>query len=92
MKEIDLSRMPEAQRREASSEAKVLRSLGHPNIVYYVDTFMEETKLYIVMEFADGGDLSATIKEQKEKGRNFTELEGLKTFSQCMLALQHCHS
>jgi NIMA (never in mitosis gene a)-related kinase len=92
IKEIDLSRMPAAAQKEAQSEAGVLRSLSHPYIVGYFDTFVESTKLYIVMEFADGGDLAASIKEHKEQGRHFSENEALQIFTQCCLALQHVHS
>merc|ERR1719487_693655 len=79
--------MPEAAKREAQSEAKVLRSLKHPNIVGYYDTFVEATKLYIVMEFADGGDLAAAIKERKSESRHFPEADALRIFTQCCLAL-----
>jgi NIMA (never in mitosis gene a)-related kinase len=69
-----------------------LRSLEHPNIVAYFSTFVETTKLYIVMEFADGGDLSAAIKERQPESKHFPEVEALRMFTQCCLALQHCHS
>ncbi|CAE8737174.1 unnamed protein product, partial [Polarella glacialis] len=91
VKEIDLSRMPAAAQREAQNEVGVLKSLQHPNIVAYFDAFVEATKLYIVMEYADGGDLSASVKKRKADAKHFSEIEALTTFAQCCLALQHVH-
>lgn len=47
------------------NEAKTLQSLDHPNIVKYIDHFREGNKLYIVMEYADGGDLRNKLKNHK---------------------------
>merc|ERR1719253_616116 len=44
------------------------------------------------MEFADGGDLAAAIKERKEQVRHFSENEALLMFTQCCLALKLVHS
>lgn len=92
IKEIDLTRMPVAEQAEAQSEANVLRQLSHINIIAYIDTFIEDVKLHIVMEFADGGDLSKVIKQYKEESRRFNQDEVLSIFMQCCFALQHTHS
>jgi len=97
IKEIDLSPMAPATRSDAHSEVDVLRSLRHVNIVGYVDTFWDTNRLCIVMEYADGGDLAATIGQRREavaqgQATNFPEAEVLSTFVQCCLGLQHTHS
>lgn len=38
------------------NEAKVLQSLDHPNIIKYYETFVHNSKLCIVMEYADNGN------------------------------------
>ena len=48
-------------------------------------------KLNIVMEYADGGDLSNKIKEQKKAGRPFEETTVLDWFTQMCLAIKHVH-
>lgn len=48
-------------------------------------------KLNIVMEYADGGDLSKRIKEQKATGRFFDEASVLDWFTQMCLAIKHVH-
>lgn len=91
VKEIDLSKMPASAQREAKNEVGVLKSLQHPNIVAYFDAFTEGTKLCIVMEYADGGDLAGQVKKRKAESNHFPEAELLLTFAQCCLALQSVH-
>lgn len=68
IKEIDLIRMPTSAQDEAHAEAAVLRSLSHINIIAHYATFIESTKLHIVMEFADAGDLANAIKKATSRG------------------------
>ena len=53
------------------SEVNILRELNHPNIVKYYDRVIdkEKAKLYIVMEFCQGGDLAALIRRRKKQLR-----------------------
>ena len=57
----------------------------------YVESFVEASKLYIVMEYADGGDLSASIQRRKTAGQRWTEEELMRIFVQICLALKHVH-
>ena len=55
MKEISLEGMPLSERKASESEVKILKKLKkHPNIVAFMDSFMENKKLHIVMEWAKG--------------------------------------
>ncbi|CAK0835902.1 unnamed protein product, partial [Prorocentrum cordatum] len=92
VKEVELSKMGPAAKKEAEKEVQVLQCCDHPNIVRYVDTFLHgAAKLCILMEYADGGDLSGAVKAQQQKGAPFPEAEVLRTFAQCCRALRHCH-
>lgn len=51
-------------------QVNILRELRHPFVVRYYDRIVEKSKqkLYIVMEFCEGGDLGALIKKCKRDG------------------------
>ena len=49
----------------ARQECQLLKSLEHPNIVQYKDSFEEENSLYIAMAFCEDGDLYTKLKERK---------------------------
>jgi NIMA (never in mitosis gene a)-related kinase len=59
MKQIDISKMSENERKETVKEAKILEVLSHPNIVKFIEVFKTKNgKLCIVMDFADGKNIS----------------------------------
>lgn len=57
MKIINISQMKKNEREEAQREAEVLSKFDHPNIIKYYDAFIENNQLFIVMEYANAGDL-----------------------------------
>lgn len=67
---------------DAKKEAAFLASLRHPNIVGYVESFMEKATLFIVMEFADGGDLHGRIQALKNGRMQMREDEAMDYFVQ----------
>ncbi|CAL6059320.1 Kinase [Hexamita inflata] len=83
--------MKQTERAEALREAEVLKQFDHPNIVKYVDTFMDKRNLYIVMEYADGGDIHQLIEDQKKSGVPMPEDQIMFYFVQILLALKHVH-
>ena len=55
MKQIDISKMSDTEKKETVKEAKILEVLSHPNIVKFIEVFKTKNgKLCIVMDFADG--------------------------------------
>eukprot|EP00930_Biecheleria_cincta_P001079 TRINITY_DN102241_c0_g1_i1.p1 TRINITY_DN102241_c0_g1~~TRINITY_DN102241_c0_g1_i1.p1 ORF type:complete len:828 (-),score=184.35 TRINITY_DN102241_c0_g1_i1:50-2533(-) len=91
-KEIRTSHLTEKQREAALAESEVLKMMEHPNIIAYVDSFLDGPRLYIVMEYADGGDLATKIKDRKERSTKFEERDVMFVFVQVALALIHIHS
>lgn len=51
-------------------QVNILRDLRHPFIVRYYDRIIDKaaTRLYIVMEYCEGGDLGAIIKKCRKEG------------------------
>lgn len=90
VKQIDISRMTQQEKKEAYHEAKVMEAFDHPNIIKFIDVYTTTNgKLNIVMNYADGGDLSSKISQQR--GKLFSENEVLDIFVQVLLAMKHVH-
>ena len=91
IKQVDLAKLNKKERQQSLNEAKVLSSLRHANVINYVDSFLarKSDHLCIVMEYADGGDLSAKVKHSH--GANFPQDQVLDWFIQCALALHYIH-
>ena len=90
MKIINISQMDRRGQQESINEVKILASLDSPYIVKYYDSFVEDKKLHIVMEYCDKGDLSQAIRNQM--GRFLPENKIWKFFIQMCLGLEFIHS
>jgi NIMA (never in mitosis gene a)-related kinase len=88
---IDLSRATRKEKDDALKESQVLSSLKHPNIVKYRDNFLAEGWLCIVMDYCEGGDLSARIKKARSTGKTFSEEQVLWWFAQGLQAVKYIH-
>lgn len=47
------------------NEIRILKSLNHPNIITYFDSYLNKDVYYIIMEYAPGGTLYQTIQESR---------------------------
>ncbi len=57
LKQIDISRMSSAQKKEAVLEATILSKINSPYIVKFYDSFTDRNQINIIMEFCENGDL-----------------------------------
>ncbi|XP_030368231.1 serine/threonine-protein kinase Nek10 isoform X3 [Strigops habroptila] len=69
----------------------VKEQLYHPNVVRYYRTFLENDRLYIVMELIEGVPLGEYFHSLKEKQQHFTEERIWHIFIQLCLALRYLH-
>lgn len=56
-------------------EVTVLEKLNHPNIIQYHGSFVENSYIHILMDYAEGGDLSSRIRVAKENKFSFSEAQ-----------------
>jgi len=82
IKEIVIGHLKDDEQAAARKEAEVLHQMQHSNITVYVEHFVENSKLFIVMEYADGGDLSTTIAKRKKTNAIWSENEVMRIFVQ----------
>ncbi|KAM6338969.1 serine/threonine-protein kinase Nek10 [Podargus strigoides] len=74
------------------SELTIIKEqLYHPNVVRYYRTFLENDRLYIVMELIEGVPLGEHFHSLKEKQQHFTEERIWHIFIQLCLALRYLH-
>ncbi|XP_032467121.1 serine/threonine-protein kinase Nek5 isoform X3 [Phocoena sinus] len=89
IKEINFEKMPIQEKEASKKEVILLAKMKHPNIVTFFSSFQENNRLFIVMEYCDGGDLMKRIK--KQRGVLLSEDQILSWFVQISLGLKHIH-
>ena len=68
-------------------EISLLTTLKHPNIVEGYAVLASKTKVFLFMEYIDGGDMHTMLSERKK----FSEKEAKKFFVSLMSCLDYCH-
>ncbi|KAI9345000.1 kinase-like domain-containing protein [Obelidium mucronatum] len=93
-KEIEYAKMSDKEKKQLVSEVNILRELRHPNIVRYYERFVdrERSKIFIIMEWCEGGDLAGIIKQCKKENKRIPEDVVWNLLTQLLLALQECHN
>uniref|UniRef100_A0A7N0ZXA7 non-specific serine/threonine protein kinase n=1 Tax=Kalanchoe fedtschenkoi TaxID=63787 RepID=A0A7N0ZXA7_KALFE len=72
---------------QVQREIRTMRLLNHPNIVKIYEVIGTKTKIYIVMEYVSGGQLSDKLSYAKRLGED----EARKIFQQLIDAVDYCH-
>jgi serine/threonine protein kinase len=97
IKEIrpDPDATPEAlaqSREQFQREASTLARLDHPNLPKVSDTFTEDGREYLVMDFVGGRDLRQLMEERRRRGKFLDEEDVLQWVDQLCAALTYLHS
>eukprot|EP00730_Choanoeca_flexa_P002840 TRINITY_DN11199_c0_g3_i3.p1 TRINITY_DN11199_c0_g3~~TRINITY_DN11199_c0_g3_i3.p1 ORF type:complete len:736 (+),score=150.32 TRINITY_DN11199_c0_g3_i3:206-2413(+) len=90
-KEVVLSGMAQKEKDEALHEATVLKRLKHPHIIRYIDSGMSSTRLWIIMDYATGGDLDEYITKRRETKTYMRPEQALGMFAQTCSAIKYIH-
>ena len=74
-KEISYGKMKEKEKQQLVSEVNILRELRHTHIVKYYDRIIDKvnSKIFIVMEYCERGDLGQVIKKCKRENDFLSE-------------------
>ena len=91
LKRINVDSIDDKARDKTLKEVGFLQSLDHPNIIKYLDSFINDNDLVIVFEWAAAGDLKRQVRKAQERGVGFEERVIWKYFSQICNAIQHMH-
>jgi hypothetical protein len=90
-KKIDWSSRTPQQQKESENEVKTMAKLNHPNIVGFVEAFVEKKCLHIVMEYADASDLERELVGYINRKEKVPETRIMDVFVQIALALRQVH-
>lgn len=80
------SLMDEAKRKEISSEADILKTVAHANVLKLYDYFFTDEYFFIIMEYCPGGTLFDMIKS-----RRLDKTAIQYYFKQIVSAIAFCH-
>nr|QND78266.1 calcineurin B-like protein-interacting protein kinase 9 [Nitraria tangutorum] len=69
-------------------EISTMKLIKHPNVVKMIEVMASKTKIYIVLEFVDGGELFDKIA----RSGKLKEDEARRYFHQLINAVDYCHS
>eukprot|EP00929_Paragymnodinium_shiwhaense_P118615 TRINITY_DN90529_c0_g1_i1.p1 TRINITY_DN90529_c0_g1~~TRINITY_DN90529_c0_g1_i1.p1 ORF type:complete len:424 (+),score=107.07 TRINITY_DN90529_c0_g1_i1:114-1385(+) len=73
--------------KQLDREMNLLRVLNHPNIIRLLDTFEDEERIFLVLEFCEGGEILDVILDQG----NFSEHQGRLMVRQLLDAVGYMH-
>lgn len=73
---------------QVQGEIRTMKLLHHPNIVRIHEVIGTKTKIYLVMEYVSGGQLSDKLSYAKK----LNDQEAKKLFQQLIDAVDYCHA
>lgn len=97
IKVIDVAEVPEKVGIEALNEIEIMGSLDSQYIVGYIDSFIADQKIHIVLEYCAVGDLNSLVEKQRQFGggtvtKPFVDNLIWKIFIHICLGMQYLHS
>lgn len=92
VKTIDLSSISNNKQKKSEKEVEILSTVSHPHIIRYYNSIIKNETLYILMEYASGGDLQTCISKAKEKRHSIDESQLWTWAYEICLGVHHLHS
>ena len=93
LKKVRLMNLSDKERENALNEVRILASIKNNNIISYKEAFIDEESqaLWIVMEYADDGDLFQKIVNHQRNTTWFKEEDIWKIFIMVVKGLKTLH-
>ncbi|XP_051574058.1 LOW QUALITY PROTEIN: SNF-related serine/threonine-protein kinase-like [Myxocyprinus asiaticus] len=88
VKVIDKTKLDMAATGHLFQEVRCMKLVQHPNIVRLYEVIDTQTKLYLILELGDGGDMFDYIMKHEE---GLNEELAKKYFAQIVHAISYCH-
>ena len=92
VKTVDISSVSYQKQKQAEKEVKILKRIDHPHLIKYINSIFLEGTLYILMDFAAGGDLQSLITSHKQKHQHISENQVWSWAYELCLAVHYLHS
>jgi len=88
VKVIDKTKLDEVSRAHLFQEVRCMKLVQHPHVVRLYEVIDTATRLYLVLEWGDGGDMYDYIMKHD---RGLQETVARRYFSQIVQAIRYCH-
>ncbi|KAK6491621.1 SNF-related serine/threonine-protein kinase-like isoform X1 [Huso huso] len=88
VKVIDKTKLDSVATGHLFQEVRCMKLVQHPNIVRLYEVIDTQTKLYLILELGDGGDMFDYIMKHEE---GLSEQLAKKYFAQIVHAISYCH-
>ncbi|CAK1586082.1 unnamed protein product [Parnassius mnemosyne] len=88
VKVIDKSKLDEVSKSHLFQEVRCMKLVQHPNVVRLYEVIDTQTKLYLILELGDGGDLYDYIMRHDS---GLSESLARDYFRQIVRAISYCH-
>ncbi len=92
LKKISLMSLGLKEMRMAENEVQLLKVLVGPTIIRYYNSFTTKESISIIMEYADGGNLSNYIKRQRDYNKTIDKDLVMDWMAQITLGIMVMHS
>eukprot|EP00759_Apiculatamorpha_spiralis_P038784 PhF_6_TR37845/c4_g1_i1/m.56344/K08857/NEK1_4_5; NIMA (never in mitosis gene a)-related kinase 1/4/5 len=90
-KVMNTANMSAKDQEHVKSEVVCLNQCNHMNIIKFCEAHTLDTQLILVVEYADGGDLSYQIKQRAKTRNRFSEEDITTIFVQVLLGAHYIH-
>ena len=88
IKVIDKTKLDKLSREHLFQEVKCMKLVQHPNVVRLYEVIDTPTKLYLILELGDGGDMYDYIMKHSN---GLSENKARNYFRQIVRAVKYCH-